>query len=360
MQLKRLTEDQIKLIPVHQREWFDIAFSTDPANRNRAENAISEIYSILKLNQPKFVWVDNPCQDKKKGYDLSQIDYRFSDFWTNYCHYFEGLSLPSNYSSLVYQENLHEILCFTLGFFETFIEDSLANKVKDHGGEYHFGNRNTPVISYLNFFKRIGHKFNDKDSIKIDLLTEIAQSCWEWYPQKELCIICERPEAYHVDFQYETLDIQGKSVQYKVPLLHEIGKPALEFRDGLSLYSVFGVNVPEKWGKTLEDQWSAEWLLEAKNAEHKMILIKVLGYEKVLEELNSTLIHRELDKFKHEMMLFKIKDYDVEPIHLLKVVCPSTNKIHVLRVPPYMKTCEEARRWTLFDVKNQFDILEEA
>ncbi|HEY9694485.1 MAG TPA: hypothetical protein V6D15_19965 [Oculatellaceae cyanobacterium] len=36
---------------------------------------------------------------------------------------------------------------------------------------------------------------------------------------------------------------------------------------------------------------------------------------------------------------------DVEPIHLLKMVCPSTEHIHILRVPPNIELAREAIRW---------------
>ncbi|ABA19654.1 conserved hypothetical protein [Trichormus variabilis ATCC 29413] len=36
---------------------------------------------------------------------------------------------------------------------------------------------------------------------------------------------------------------------------------------------------------------------------------------------------------------------DVEPIYLLKMTCPSTGFIHVLRVPPQTKSAREAIRW---------------
>jgi len=54
------------------------------------------------------------------------------------------------------------------------------------------------------------------------------------------------------------------------------------------------------------------------------------------------------------------KDVDVEPIMLLKVVCPSTDKTHILRVPPDITSCEEAKRWTFFDLDSEFDIIAEA
>lgn len=37
-------------------------------------------------------------------------------------------------------------------------------------------------------------------------------------------------------------------------------------------------------------------------------------------------------------------EIDVEPIHLLKMTCPSTRHIHVLRVPPDIFSAREAIR----------------
>ena len=39
------------------------------------------------------------------------------------------------------------------------------------------------------------------------------------------------------------------------------------------------------------------------------------------------------------------KQVDIEPIHLLKMICPSTGYIHVLRVPPDLNSAREAIRW---------------
>lgn len=124
----------------------------------------------------------------------------------------------------------------------------------------------------------------------------------------------------------------------------------------MELYCVHGFFVPEDWAKTPADQWKAKWLLDANNAEYRMVLLRVLGYVKVLAELDSIVLDEGIDTNNNEMMLIKIGGYDVEDICLLKVVCPSTGKIHILRVPPSMRYCEEARRWTLFDIYNQYNI----
>jgi len=127
------------------------------------------------------------------------------------------------------------------------------------------------------------------------------------------------------------------------------------------------VRLPEQCVNHVFSEWKEEWLLEFKNTEHRMMLVKVLGYEMIMKKLGSITLHKEIDRSGNEMELHKIEiaskvqsaDEPEEDIVLLKVVCPSTGKIHILRVPPGMTDCEEARRWTLFDEKIEMRFVDE-
>jgi hypothetical protein len=70
--------------------------------------------------------------------------------------------------------------------------------------------------------------------------------------------------------------------------------------------------------------------------------------------LPNRLIHAEDNMELREIS----KTVDVEMIRLLKVVCPSTGFAHVLRVPPGLETCEQARRAT-FPWPGSLEILKE-
>jgi hypothetical protein len=99
--------------------------------------------------------------------------------------------------------------------------------------------------------------------------------------------------------------------------------------------------------------WKPEWLLDEDNTEVKRVLIKQLGSEKIFDELKSC----TLDIWK-EYTLLKIDNVetiydkdgdpieeDGEPMLLLKMTCPSTGHIHILRVPPDMTSAEAAITW---------------
>jgi leucine-rich repeat protein SHOC2 len=98
--------------------------------------------------------------------------------------------------------------------------------------------------------------------------------------------------------------------------------------------------------------WRPEWLLDEDNAEIRRILIAQVGYEKICEELNAITIDtwREytllrIDDCEKFTVYIPYPDLKTEPMVLLKMTCPSTAHIHILRVPPEMVSAQEAITW---------------
>ena len=71
------------------------------------------------------------------------------------------------------------------------------------------------------------------------------------------------------------------------------------------------------------------------------MLIQVIDYESIAQELGAI----ELDSYQEYTLLKIDTDLDIEPIYLLKMTCPSTKFIHVLRVPPDVVSARDAIRW---------------
>ena len=57
-----------------------------------------------------------------------------------------------------------------------------------------------------------------------------------------------------------------------------------------------------------------------------------------------------IDQYREYTLLKIDADIDIEPIHLLKMTCPSTENIHILRVPPNLTSARDAIRWVNWDV----------
>jgi leucine-rich repeat protein SHOC2 len=109
------------------------------------------------------------------------------------------------------------------------------------------------------------------------------------------------------------------------------------------------VALPYRYWIKLSD-WKPEWLLDEENEEIRSILIRQVGYEKICKKLGAVTIN-----MWREYTLLSINDiekifdedgeHDTEPMVLLKMTCPSTQHIHILRVPPEMTSAEAAITW---------------
>jgi hypothetical protein len=173
---------------------------------------------------------------------------------------------------------------------------------------------------------------SDREWEAIKTITQ--QTSWI-IPFEKACFVFERPTKLSFD---------------ENTTFHAEGEPALKFADGYSMYAYHGVTLPEKYGELHPHQWQSAWVLEEKNAELRRVLIQGIGYGRLCQELNATV----LDSWR-EYTLLRInvdrvtyvneREVIEEPIHLLKMTCPSTNHIHVLRVPPDIISAREAVRW---------------
>jgi hypothetical protein len=152
------------------------------------------------------------------------------------------------------------------------------------------------------------------------------QNCSWIFPYQHVCVVSELPTYLGLDNQHRP---------------HGVGEPAVKYADGTSLYFYQGVALPEYMAQVHPDDWEAEWILTESNAERRRVLIHGVGYDKICAQLNAT----ELSRWE-DYSLLKIQDpVDIEPIHLLKMTCPSTGHIHAVRVPPNYQTARAALLW---------------
>jgi leucine-rich repeat protein SHOC2 len=125
----------------------------------------------------------------------------------------------------------------------------------------------------------------------------------------------------------------------------------LQNLESLERVTFFDIDLPPRYWTKLSE-WKPQWLLEEENAEIRRVLIQQIGYDRICQELDAI----ELDTWR-EYTLLKIDDLERiytedtreeigrEPMVLLKMTCPSTEHIHILRVPPEMTSAEAAITW---------------
>jgi hypothetical protein len=159
---------------------------------------------------------------------------------------------------------------------------------------------------------------------------EAAKHCGLWWDFKDIAIATPKPSVI-------CLDNEGR--------LHAEGKPAVAY-EGFNVYAYHGVRLPEKYSQLHPNEWQPRWLLEEDNAELRRVLIQGIGYARICQELQAV----ELDCWQEYVLLGIEESIDVEPIYLLKMTCPSTGYVHVLRVPPSVNSAREAIRWVNWGV----------
>lgn len=122
------------------------------------------------------------------------------------------------------------------------------------------------------------------------------------------------------------------------------------------------LNCHHWYGKLYPYQWKAEWVLSEQNAEVRRVLIQGIGYGRLCQELGA----RTLDSWREYTLLqldlpthlrVNWQGVEEESVLLLKMTCPSTQHIHVLRVPPHMRSARAAVKWVNWDIDpNEFVI----
>ena len=121
--------------------------------------------------------------------------------------------------------------------------------------------------------------------------------------------------------------------------------PEIEHLTQLTL-RVNRVKLPPKYSRCHPSKWSAEWILSESNVEIRRLLIQSIGYAKIEKEFQAI----ELDSWQEYTLLRINAGVDIEPVFLLKMTCPSTGYIHVLRVPPHVETARSAIKWVNWGV----------
>jgi len=183
---------------------------------------------------------------------------------------------------------------------------------------------NSPLISAFDqaFYRDILHFTVDEK--RWQLWEKFLTHCGWLLPFENYCIVCQRANYL--------FDDQG--------FLHADGQPAIAFGDGTGFYFFHGVALPEKY-QIPSTHWQTDWLLTENNAQVRSALIQGLGYARICQELAV----ETLDYWQGYELLKVQASISDEPVLLLKMTCPSTQKIHVLRIPPHLRGARQAITW---------------
>lgn len=89
---------------------------------------------------------------------------------------------------------------------------------------------------------------------------------------------------------------------------------------------------------------TAQEILAEPNAERRRVMLERMGYEAFLQEADAEELDRDTDP-GGERRLFRVPLEGDEDLVCLSVLCPSTGRQYVIRVPPTIDSCHAGAAW---------------
>lgn len=191
--------------------------------------------------------------------------------------------------------------------------------------------------SYLSFFRHVAGL--DLDYSEWDDYEALAQLSGMRLMHEKFTIVCER----------HTLVRRNERNQP-----HCEDGPAIAWADGTSRYYWHGLAVPAEWIENKESIHPSVALTHD-NAELGRALCEILGWERVLEELDARTIDKDHDPMVGELLEADLPD--VRGARFLKMLC-GTGRTFCRRVPSEMTTAIGAQAWMWQVTEEQYRQLE--
>jgi hypothetical protein len=177
--------------------------------------------------------------------------------------------------------------------------------------------------------------------------------------------LSHQPLATRIDPSSEDLDMQYymRSSDWSLKVFHRNGVKVITsggflnrqkqgewLIKGKATYYLSGVSVSHQLYQEDPEKWDGHEVLKIENAQLRCSLLNRMGYDRLLEKTGA----KQIDESEADGQLLEI-DTSVQEgrfdsadriMRLLKVTCPSTSQVYVLRVPPDIDSCQRARQWT--------------
>lgn len=211
------------------------------------------------------------------------------------------------------------------------LKEKIANntsfKSSLHQHPYFVGNWDVFWLAFYEFGEEIGVDYGEEISNKLKAYRQYAENCGVSYFYDEVALISDRP----VKIKFDNDD-----------RLHCEDGPAIQWKDGHSIYSWHGVKIPGEW---IEDKENIDpsLCLTWENVEERRCLCEILGWINVLKQLNAKIIDE--DKDPEIGTLVEVDIPEIGKARFIKVLC-GTGREFAIPVAPEMKTALEAQAST--------------
>ena len=286
--ITKLTPDQEAQIPIFQDEFLRLGLSTEPADFDAAEQAVRDAYAVAGLSPPKLiVRLASPLEGAIGAAILK--DTRLG-----------GAQVRDQ------------------------VRDQVGDQVGAQVGDAFYGQHEAGWLGWASFFNRV---CNIPGAEKIEPLARIAANCgWVWF-FSGAAIVTDRPRILSRDDQNR---------------LHCESGAAVEYRDGFAIHAWHGTRIPAEWIEN-KTTLTAKTALTWENIEQRRAAIEIVGWSRILRELDAKVIDADGDPQIGTLVEVKLPDLP-RPARFCRVTC-GTGREFAVGVPPEVATAIEAQAW---------------
>jgi hypothetical protein len=345
--IEKLTKEQKAKTQDYVEKWLKIALSTENPTKERTEEIINNIYEKLLLEEkPKKIKIfEDPieCWKKVSKYAFKKYE---SQVW-NQVRSQVGSQVGSQVWNQVEGQVESQVRSEVRSQIRSQVESEVRNQVRSEVRSevrrevrsevrsqkllnfvypYFDGNLMSSYFSFYDYFIDEGIIQLDE---KISNMWDIYKSTSELeliYPFDDICFICQKPTI----------------IKLQNNILHNESGPSISYNDNFKIYSLNGITVAEEIVMTkAEDIDLNKYILQEKNADVRREVVRKVGIERVLKELNAKVIDKSEDGI-YELVLLDIHNTK-KPY--LKMKNPSIDLIHIEGVPIECDTVEKALAW---------------
>ena len=277
--IETITPEQEARFPEWVEKWTAIGLSTERADFETAKTAVLALYEIIGQPKPQVILSKSPK-----------------------AAIIEGLTIENDGKKPTKQE--------------------CVNAVQNTYG----GAMVAPWNAYITFLRDVLGW--EDETLKTFAHSEaLCKSCgWVWWGEK-VCVIIDRPEVIRTNEEN---------------ILHCEDGPAIRYPDGWSVYSWNGTRIPGDWIEK-KDSMDPKIALTWENVEQRRCAAEIIGWDKVLDQLETTVINDDGDP--EIGILLEVDLPDIGKERFLRVLC-GTGRNFCLPVPPEMTTALQAQSWT--------------
>ena len=181
--------------------------------------------------------------------------------------------------------------------------------------------------SWLSFYAYFRDVVGLECCKKLDGMIELAKHCGWLNVYEDVVVFQDRPEVIKFDDENR---------------LHCESGPAIRYADGFSVYAWHGTSVPKDWIENKENL-TPQIALTWENVEQRRCAAEIIGWNRVLDELNCTVIDEDPDPEIGTLVEADIPEIGKE--RFLKVKC-GTGRTFAIPMPPEIKTALAGQAWS--------------